>query len=254
MNAGVNGSRRPPAKCNRCQVNRVAWVQPRVDYCYQCLPGGPFETPPCRACGSKLYFSEGLCERCHPGGPLYLGSCRGCLAWGVYRAHSWLCWVCRWWKTHYPLGECLYCSRETRVGVQGACRLCLEQARAMQEPGRALDLAGANAEGQQLFFANMAFHRRKTPRLKPQPRVPEPGSDWRQGTLFDIDPDPDVVLERVRAPAVLLCRDRSRARDQVRVEQAPTQRRLPIAAAPAGPSGDAGRQDQSHRRAPVARL
>ena len=200
MNAGVNGSRRPPAKCNRCQVNRVAWVQPRVDYCYQCLPGGPFETPPCRACGSKLYFSEGLCERCHPGGPLYLGSCRGCLAWGVYRAHSWLCWVCRWWKTHYPLGECLYCSRETRVGVQGACRLCLEQARAMQEPGRALDLAGANAEGQQLFFANMAFHRRKTPRLKPQPRVPEPGSDWRQGTLFDIDPDPDVVLERVRAP------------------------------------------------------
>jgi hypothetical protein len=133
---------RPPAKCNACQVNRVAWVKPRVDYCYPCLPGGPFTPPACRACGTEKYFSEGLCERCHPGGPLYLGSCRGCLAWGVHRAHSWLCWVCRWWKTHYPLGDCQHCGRNTRVGDQGACRLCLEQARTMQEPGRALPADG----------------------------------------------------------------------------------------------------------------
>jgi len=108
--------RRPPARCIACQVNRVAWVKPRVDYCYQCLPGGPFPAPPCRACGSSVYFSDGLCEKCHPGGPLHPGSCRGCLAWGVYRARSWQCWSCRWWRTHYPPGDCLYCRRTTRIG------------------------------------------------------------------------------------------------------------------------------------------
>jgi hypothetical protein len=195
---------RPPAKCNACQVNRVAWVKPRVDYCYACLPGGPFPAPACRACGTETYFSEGLCESCHPGGPQYLDSCRGCLAWGVYRAHSWLCWVCRWWQTHYPLGDCQHCGRNTRVGEQGACRLCLEQARMMQQPGRALDLPGANRQGQQLFLANMAFHRRKTPRLKPELRdpggAPVISSGWRQLPLFDIEPDPVVVRERVLAP------------------------------------------------------
>ena len=205
-----DGPRRPPAKCNGCQVNRVAWVKPRVDYCYQCLPGGPFEAPPCRACGSSEFFSEGLCDRCHPGAPLYLGSCRGCLAWGVYRAHSWLCWVCRWWRTHYPEGECDFCGRLTRVGGQGACRLCLEHARAFQEPGRALDLAAANARGQQLFFANMALGPPKTPRIKPPParrRRAEFGrsqaefdaSSWEQPALFDIDPDPQIVRQRALA-------------------------------------------------------
>jgi hypothetical protein len=195
----ADGPRRPPAKCHRCQVNRVAWVKPRVDYCYQCLPGGPFIAPTCRACGSENYFSEGLCPRCHPGGPLYLGSCRGCLAWGVYRAHSWLCWVCRWWQTHYPLGVCLYCGRETRVGDRGACRLCLEQARSVQEPGRALDLADANRQGQQLFFANMAIAARKTPRLTPDHRDEADGFEPRQEALFDIDPDPAVVRKRALA-------------------------------------------------------
>ena len=40
----------------------------------------------------------------------------------------------------------------------------------VQEPGRPIDLSVANRHGQQLFFANMAFHRRKTPRLKPEDR------------------------------------------------------------------------------------
>lgn len=192
--------RRPPAKCHGCQVNRVAWVKPRVDYCYDCLPGGPFPAPACRACGSEEYFSEGLCACCHLGGPRYLGSCRGCLAWGVYRQHSWLCWSCTWWRTHYPVGRCLYCRREAWVGEQGACRLCLEQARFAQEPGRGLDLAGANRQGQQLFFANMAFQRRKTPRLGPEPRGPIPRpTTWRQEALFDIEPDAAVVRERALA-------------------------------------------------------
>ena len=128
---------RPPARCNGCQVKRVAWVKPRVDYCYDCLPGGPFTPPACRRCGSNRYFSEGLCGDCHPGGPSYMGSCQGCLAWGVYRAYSFLCWSCRWWLTHYPLGDCQHCGRHTRVGEAFTCRLCFEQARMVQEPGRA---------------------------------------------------------------------------------------------------------------------
>jgi hypothetical protein len=196
---------RPPPKCIACQVNRVAWVKPRVDFCYDCLPGGPFTPPACRRCsGREKYFSDGLCERCHPGGPLYVGSCRGCLAWGVYRAYCWLCWSCRWWQTRYPLGDCDYCGRNTRIGEQRACRLCLEQARMLQEPGRALDPAGANRHGQQLFLANMQFKRFKTRRLKPEPRRARQlgqlaPTSWRQIPLFQIDPDPQVVKARALA-------------------------------------------------------
>lgn len=194
--------RRPPAKCTRCQVNRVAWVKPRVDYCYQCLPGGPFTPPPCRACGSTVYFSDGLCEKCHPGGPHHPGACRGCLAWGVTRQYNWRCWGCRWWHARYPQGECRYCARATTVGELGACRLCIEQPRVHQEPGRALDLAGSNQFGQQLFLANMRFQRPRTPRLKPRPRHDRPQTTaftptgWRQERLFALDPDADIIKQR----------------------------------------------------------
>lgn len=192
---------RPPTTCHACQINKVAWVSPRVDYCYDCLPGGPFTPPPCRDCGSAKFFSEGLCERCHPGGPLHLGSCRGCLAWGVSRQRSWLCWSCRWWRNHYPLGDCDYCGRNTRVGDQGACRLCLEQARRLQEPGRALAFAAANRHGQQLFFADMQFKRHKTPRLPVRARKPGRGRTftpvlWEQLAIFALAPDPERVMER----------------------------------------------------------
>lgn len=193
---------RPPARCFACQHNRVAWVKPRVDYCYGCLPGGPFPAPACRACRSDTYFSDGLCEKCHPGGPLHLGSCRGCLAWGVYRAHNWHCWSCRWWSTHYPLGDCTYCERSTRIGEQGACRLCLDQARMVQEPGRALHLADANKHGQQMSFANMRQQRLKAPRaeLEPRPSRREPiefrPPTWQQLPLFEQAHDPAVVRER----------------------------------------------------------
>jgi hypothetical protein len=193
---------RPPNKCIGCQVNRVAWVKPRVDYCYECLPGGPFTPPSCRRCGSATYFSDGLCDRCHPGGPLYVGSCRGCLAWGVYRAHCWLCNSCRWWRNHYPFGDCDYCGRNTRIAEQRACRLCLEQARMLQAPGRALDLAGANRHGQQLFLANLQFKRFKTRRLAPKPRQPRRQrsqirpATWQQIPLFQLDPDPELVRQR----------------------------------------------------------
>ena len=201
---------RPPARCIACQVNRVAWVKPRVDYCYECLPGGPFKAPPCRRCGSSAYFSSGLCERCHPGAPLHPGSCRGCLAWGVYRAYNWRCWSCRWWQGHYPLGECLYCRRRTTVGELGACRLCLEQARFMRQPGRALDFAGANRFGQQLFLANMRFQRPRTSRLRAKSRRERRDAsahrllDFRQERLFELAPDPERLAQRVLADAGLL--------------------------------------------------
>lgn len=192
--------RRPPAKCTACQVNRVAWVKPRVDYCYECLPGGPFTPPPCRHCGSSAYFSDGMCERCHPGGPLHPGACLGCLAWGVYRQHNWRCWSCRWWHAHYPDGDCLHCGRTTRVGELGACRLCLEQGRLRQEPGRPLDIAAASRFGQQLFLANMRFQRPRTPRLRPPSRHARADAltrvSWRQERLFELAPDPELVRQR----------------------------------------------------------
>ena len=55
---------RPPATCYRCKASKVAWVTPRVDYCYACLPGGPFTPPPCALCGSGDYYCQGLCGHC----------------------------------------------------------------------------------------------------------------------------------------------------------------------------------------------
>ena len=214
---GLNAPLRVPPKCNSCQENRVAWTRPRVDYCYQCLPGGPFTPPPCITCGARVdYFSQGLCSRCHPRSAEHVGSCKGCLAWGVYPPQNWTCASCRWWRTHYPEGVCDYCGRLTPIGEQRACRMCLEQARIVQEPGRAPDLTGANKHGQQLFFANTALQRPRTPRLKPVPgqprgepwksryrnRLPVPpgaGFDdqaWAQLALFDMAPDPEVVRQR----------------------------------------------------------
>jgi hypothetical protein len=58
------------------------------------------------------------------------------------------------------------------IGQQRAGRLFLEQAQMVQETGRAPDLAGANKDGQQLFFADMTFTRRGAPRLTSDRRDP----------------------------------------------------------------------------------
>lgn len=209
--AGKDAALRVPPLCNSCQSKRVAWSKPRVDFCYDCLPGGPFTPPPCWRCGTTSdYFSQGLCQRCHPRSPERVGSCKDCLAWGVFPQHNFLCWTCRWWRQHYPRGVCDYCGRDTTVGDQGACRLCLEQARMLQEPGRALDLAGANKHGQQLFFANMIFQRPKTRRLKPANGWKTPGgwgrpgpppkklvlTEWVQPVLIDVPPEPEMLRQK----------------------------------------------------------
>lgn len=205
--AGESAPLRLPPMCGSCQARRVAWTRPRVDVCYDCLPGGPFTPPACSACGTDQdYFSQGLCGRCHPRSPLHVGSCKICLAWGVYPRHNWTCWACRWWRANCPEQTCQYCGRLTRVGDQGACRLCLSQAQRLQEPGRSRDLAAANRHGQQLFFANILIKRHKTPRLRADPwrarsRNSLPFADGtgfmdhvpEQLTLFDLAPDPEVV-------------------------------------------------------------
>ena len=146
----------PPAWCVVCRAKRVAWTKPRVDFCYDCLPGGPVIPPRCTGCGSDRYFNNGLCVACHPRGPAHIETCLGCLAWGVSRKHRSLCWTCRWWKTHYATGDCICCGRNTIISERRACRLCFEQARLHQQPGQAVDLADATRfGGQQLFFANV---------------------------------------------------------------------------------------------------
>ncbi len=187
--------------CSRCLTKPVAWASPRVDFCYDCLPGGPFVPPPCRGCGltgitGGCYFSQGLCTRCHPAGQLNPGACKGCSAWGVLRRYNWTCWTCRTWRSHYSAGTCQYCGRAATVSDVGACRLCLEQARLLQEPGHPLDLIGASQHGHQLFFANMLPKRRPTPIA--EPRRPRPAtapvmSAWRQETLFVMAPQPERV-------------------------------------------------------------
>ncbi len=212
---GPNAALRLPPKCTCCQANRVAWTSPRVDFCYACLPGGPFSPPPCRTCGSHGdYFSQGLCSRCHPRSPEHIDSCKGCLAWGVYPRHNWTCWSCRWWAAHYPRGTCAFCGRETHVSDTRACRLCLENARLEQTPGRAPDVACANQHSQQLFFANMMFKRRVSTmpnyvawdarwskknknQLPHRPGVAFDENALEQLSLFDMDPDPEVVRQRI---------------------------------------------------------
>ncbi|WP_411076585.1 hypothetical protein [Streptomyces sp. cmx-4-7] len=196
----------PPPKCAVCQVNRVAWTKPRMDFCYGCLPGGPITPPPCRACDSLDYFSQGLCIRCHPGAPLHVASCRGCLAWGVYRSNSWQCWSCRWWFTHYPVDRCEFCGRESRINGQGACRLCWENARLHQQPGRAPNLETSNQHGQQLFIANLQYDktgaaRRRAARArelhqKRPPALPRTITDARQLLLFRMPPGHGAIKDR----------------------------------------------------------
>ncbi|PZS33564.1 MAG: hypothetical protein DLM61_04965, partial [Pseudonocardiales bacterium] len=128
----------------------------------------------------------------------------------MYRQHNWHCWRCRFWGTHYPITECRYCGREMPTGELGSCRLCMEQARMRQEPGRAIDLAAATRFGHQLFLANFTGQPRRAQRLPPPARaaVQTPVS-WRQEALFQLTPDPELVRQRsllADGPLVLYCK------------------------------------------------
>lgn len=168
-----------PNVCIRCRTNAVAWTNPRVDFCYDCLPGGPFTPPPCHRCGSREnYYSQGMCGLCHPRAPQRPGSCRDCYAWGVVRQHKWRCWGCRSWRTKFPVGECTICGRKVPVR-DGVCRLCWRQAALMRWTKTGLTLAEANRHGQQLFLANLHQRGKRAPhnrQVTPPPVVEVDGS------------------------------------------------------------------------------
>ncbi|GAA3346551.1 hypothetical protein GCM10020358_57970 [Amorphoplanes nipponensis] len=146
----------PPKLCPVCRANPVAFTNPRVDFCYQCLPGGPFTPPPCRACtAADGYYSAGLCGRCHPAAPQHVTSCKHCLGWGVTRHTKYLCWGCVNWRTKNTYGTCTGCRRHLPVDERRFCRLCWRQAAMLRWSRTGLSLAEANKDGQQLFIANM---------------------------------------------------------------------------------------------------
>lgn len=193
-----------PRACVACHQRVAAWTAPRVDYCYQCLPGGPFQPPPCLRCGGTRettgyeYYCQGLCERCHIAAPQRVDACRDCLAWGVIRKHQWLCWRCHSWRTRFPRGTCRICRRtDLPVNPDHACSLCDRQ----MVIRLGLTLEEANAGGQQLYLANVAWQptrvrpgkvRRDDP-PRPEPsrrRHPQPVEfyplDQIQPTLFAV--------------------------------------------------------------------
>lgn len=161
-----------PKPCITCRQRPAAWTRPRVDYCYQCLPGGPFPPPACTRCnagtngdwapGGNLpgvalrveYYSQGLCTRCHPAAPQRLESCRDCHAWGVIRKYKWLCWRCHSWRARLPKGTCRICHRlDMAINPDQVCNLCDRQ----MSITLGATVEEANAGGQQLYFANMPW-------------------------------------------------------------------------------------------------
>lgn len=194
-----------PKPCLACRERVVAWSNPRVDYCYQCLPGGPFEPPACRRCGGTRqttgdeYYSQGLCARCHPAAPQRMESCLDCMAWGVIRKYKWLCWRCRGWRARYPRGTCRICQRvDLPINTNQACSLCDRQM--VIHLGATLE--EANAGGQQLYLANQPWPPNRTrhgdvrranpPHHRSQARLTSiefHPLDQTQPTLFDVTRD-----------------------------------------------------------------
>lgn len=145
---------------------------------------------------------------------MHPGACRSCLAWGVHRAHSWYCWSCRWWATHYPMAECMVCGFHTTIGDAGMCRLCSVEGRRVKEPGRAVDLAAVSRNGQQLYLANL--HHTYVPRGKRHRSLDEPAAvkppqhrlgvaeftpvKWRQLLLFRMPPNQGALKRRIAVP------------------------------------------------------
>jgi hypothetical protein len=158
---GPSGTKKPKP-CIGCRDRVVAWSKPRVDYCYRCLPGGPFEPPACRRCGGATgyeYYSQGLCAGCHPAAPQRMDACRDCHAWGVIRKHKWLCWRCRSWRRRLPRGTCRICRRDDLpVSPDQACNLCDRQ----MVINLGTTLEESNAHGQQLYLANIAWPSTRT--------------------------------------------------------------------------------------------
>lgn len=175
----------------------MSWTTPRVDCCYDCLPGGPFTPPACSRCGSNEdYFTNGLCGRCHLKAPQPVGSCMDCHSWGVIRKTRWLCWGCKSWRQHAAEGTCRICASTVAVNPDRVCRLCRCQHIMWGGSKGGTTIEDANRDGQQLFLANLHYspagHSRTT-RLRKEPPQPRPVTfrpvEHRQLLLFDLERD-----------------------------------------------------------------
>lgn len=147
-------SGKAPRPCAACGERPVAFAEPRVDFCYQCLPGGPFTPPPCRRCGSaRDYYSAGLCTRCHKYGPgrAPLKPCPECYCWGILATWTISCQGCQaWHRKQHAVAACARCGRKANLDKDMTCRLCRRQ----PGPGGHQEERGA---WHQLFF-NISFH------------------------------------------------------------------------------------------------
>lgn len=202
------------AMCEQCGRNPIAYQNRKT--CFGCVPRKRKATLRCKRCDSEVdYFRAGLCRRCHRLAPVR-GSCRDCLAWGVSRRHNWRCEACVGWRKRFPsLEQCPSCRRRMPVNERGFCRLCCRQAHLVRPAHQSIDVALANASGQQLFFADMARnHEAVEVRASQSARAP----GWpyrfpvahRQLTFFDVPPDLVVRLEHMpeqRAPALVAALD-----------------------------------------------
>lgn len=149
-------SGKAPRLCAACGERPVAFTEPWVDFCYQCLPGGPFTPPPCRRCGStRDYYSAGLCARCHKYGPgrVPLKPCPECYCWGIPATWSLPCQGCQaWHRKQHAVAACARCGRNASLDKEMTCRLCRRQPGL---GGRQEERGGAGWH--QLFF-NISFH------------------------------------------------------------------------------------------------
>jgi hypothetical protein len=193
--AGLN----KPKRCVSCRERVAAWSRPRVDYCYQCLPGGPFEPPACRRCGGTRdttgyeYYSQGLCAGCHRAAPQRMDACRDCLAWGVIRKYKWLCWRCHSWRQRLPRGTCRICRRgDLPVNPDQVCNLCDRQ----MVVNLGATVEEANAHGQQLYLANVAWEPTRT-RHGNVRRLDKPSARHRPGTPDTVEFYPVTVTQLV---------------------------------------------------------
>ncbi len=202
------------AVCEQCGQSPAAYHGRTT--CFNCVPRRRKAPLRCKRCGSGTdYFRAGLCRRCHRRAPA-LGSCRDCFAWGVSRRHGWLCEACLGWRRRYPTPQqCPSCLRCVPVNERGFCRLCCRHAHLVRPAHQSVDVAAANAAGQQLFFAGMARNKGTPEGHVNQVLQPPPWPHWfpvshRQLTLFDAPLDLSAWLGRIpeqRAPVLAAALD-----------------------------------------------
>lgn len=204
---------RLPPMCSRCLVKRAAWTRPRGRRLLR-LPGRRPVHPAALQqlrCHRRL-LQPGPVRPLPPPQPRTPRLLQGLPRLGRLPQVQLDLLVVPDLAQALPRGHLPLLGRTSWIGESGACRLCHEQARLLQEPGKPIDLAEANKHGQQLFFANLVYQRIPSPRPEPTPAwrkrlrnyLPYPPDTgftdhaWVQDPLLDTQPDPKAVQARAR--------------------------------------------------------